>query len=96
MEFMLSAILLFVCLTSAVSLIIVSGLLVGGAENKIKPIIYIVVAAAYAYILISALIKQSSGIACSSPTPSQLIMYTALMLLHLFFIYDSLPKRRSK
>lgn len=90
MHFILSSVLMFAGLAFAIGVLFLNGMILFRTRRAGPCLIYIGVAGFYAYSVIGALIRQSTGIACALSPWRTLLLYGGLLLLHIYFLFDSL------
>ena len=92
MHFLLSTLLFFCGLAAALSVLAINLVLVLRSARDLAALLYLAVSLFYSASLVYVLARQGTGVACAQASGTQLALYGALLLLHLFFLSDSLRK----
>lgn len=94
MHFILSTLLFFCGLAAALSVLVVSLVLVARGAQDLAALAYLSVSLFFGASLVYALARQGTGVACAQASGGQLALYGALLILHLLFLLDLLRKAK--
>ncbi|WP_312640325.1 hypothetical protein [Hydrogenoanaerobacterium sp.] len=96
MQFILSTVISFLGLGVAFAVLITNTLYIKQTKHKFSALLYMSISLVYGFALITSLVRQSSGIACAMTPQSTLVIYGGLVLLHLYFLWDTLKSSKEK
>ena len=67
-----------------------------GTRPRWTPMLYGGVSILYGWSLLTAFLRQHSGLTCAMTPEKTLLLYGGLLLLHLYFLWDSIRTLRRR
>ena len=89
-HFLFATVFLFAGLAAAAAVLVTNIFRLLRPPQRFYPLLYLGVSVLTAASLLRTLARQSTGIACAMAPGRTMFLYGGLILLHLYFLWDSL------